>query len=182
MSLGQIIVYGQLFLVALFLAWRILLLARRARPRKTGWKGASRASILNDKFMVKLGAALILLSSVVPAFASTRLPPEYKARWETVEACMGASVPTPSIEFDKTVACPTSGNKRCMKSYPFFQCGDIWCGASGAYYPSTNTIWLADKYDLSFEHEAVHAVLYLTGDPGWRDHSRPAFAACGVPR
>lgn len=131
--------------------------------------------------MKKFVLALLCFLGNGVAIGETRLPPEYKAHYKSVLACLGANVKAPRIEFDKTIACPTSGLQRCMKHYPFFQCGSIACGANGVYYPSTNTIWLADKYTISMKHESVHQILFQLGDPSWWNHANPAFAKCGRP-
>lgn len=123
-------------------------------------------------------SALILIGTSAWA-GTTRLPPEYRERYEAVERCLGVDVKNPKIQFRKTKPCPTSGNLRCMAGYAWFQCGSVLCGASGLSIPWENRIELPDEYTASMEHEAVHDVLWKQGDERWDDHSHPAFAACG---
>ena len=124
-----------------------------------------------------LSLALLLVYGMAEA-GQTRLPVEYKARRQVVLDCLGVSVKEPKIQFHRTVPCPTSGNRRCMAQYPFFQCGDIMCGASGSSAPWDNLIHLPDEYSGSFEHEVVHDTLYKMGRGDWNDHSAPEFARC----
>lgn len=123
--------------------------------------------------------ALLAWSCSEANAGETRLPPEYRERYEAVEACLGVDVQNPKISFKRTVPCPTSGLVRCMANYPAFQCGDAMCGANASYSPTKGRINMADEYNVSVEHESVHHILFVTGDPDWRDHAHPAFAACG---
>lgn len=135
--------------------------------------------------LIGLGAlwTLFFLACSEAYAGQTRLPPEYRARYESVERCLGVDVKQPRIEFQRTVPCPMSGLMRCMADYPFFSCSAGLCGANGAFYPAAEPyIALADQYVVSMEHEGVHHILYMLGDPNYRNHAHPAFAACGFPQ
>lgn len=84
----------------------------------------------------------------------------------------------PKLQFRRTVACPTSGIRRCMAGYAFFACGEITCGYQGLTFQGER-IELPDEETASLEHEAVHWILYELGEPRYADHAHPAFAACG---
>lgn len=101
-----------------------------------------------------------------------------------VETCagMGGSEEL-RVEFGPTTACPTSGRRCCLASEPPAPCPgapDRLCGAAGRFLVARRTILLPDECDAALEHELVHGLLFLAGDPDWRDHAHPAFRCAAL--
>lgn len=125
-------------------------------------------------------AAVLVFVALVNAQErpAVRLPAEFRAIYERVEACMNTNIWPPRLWIDNTVACPTTGNRRCMASRAFFPCGNVMCGASGEYDYHRQVVNLPNEYSASFAHESVHHILYVLGDPAWSHHNHWAYG-CG---
>jgi hypothetical protein len=54
------------------------------------------------------------------------------------------------------------------------------CGTGGRFLSERGVILLPDECHVAFEHELIHALLFVNGVPDWRDHTHPAFT-CAAP-
>lgn len=86
-------------------------------------------------------------------------------RFRIVEQCARLGGPLPRLARVAPEPCATEPDRNCLPG-----------GLGGAYDHERRMVFLPQGNSRWLEHEAVHHLLYVNGDPRWREHDRPEWA------